>query len=115
MKNLLCCAMLLLAGILIFVSHGVKAQSGNVIYLGAMAGTTLAANCPAIPAVPSVCVVGDGVWLWQSATLGWYKPSAGVAITGVTSVTANGIKLTGDVILPTIPTKVTVTSTGALQ
>ena len=85
MKNLLCCAMLLLASILIFVSHGVKAQSGNVIYLGATAGTTLAANCPAIPTAPSICVVGDGVWLWQSATLGWYKPSAGVAATGVTS------------------------------
>lgn len=88
MKNsvaILCSAMILVASVILFASRTVKAQSGAVNFLGANSGTTLALNCPTIPATPSICVVGDGVWLWQSATLGWYKPSAGVAATGVTS------------------------------
>ena len=50
-----------------------KAQNGQIVFLGATSGTTLAANCPATPATPSQCVVGDGVWIWQNSTQGWFK------------------------------------------
>lgn len=37
------------------------------------------------------------------------------AVVGVTSITANGIKQTGDVVLPPIPSKATTTSTTTIQ
>ena len=55
----------------------VHAQSGNVIFFGAISGTTKAVNCPATPTTPSLCVVGDGVWIWQNSTSGWTLGSAG--------------------------------------
>lgn len=71
------------------------AQSGNVLFFGAVSGTTLAANCPTAPATPSVCIVGDGAWVWQSSTTGWQQIGAGGTSGAVTSVTINGVAKPG--------------------
>ena len=67
-----------------FAGITVHAQSGQVQFLGAASGTTLAANCPTTPTTPSICVVGGGVYIWQSSTTGWFLPGPPTA-SGVTS------------------------------
>ena len=84
----------------------VKAQTGSVIFLGAQPSTTKAVNCPAVPATPSECVVGDGVWIWQNATIGWCQPGISCpapATAAVTSVTVNGGAAQTGAVLLTIP------------
>ena len=61
-----------------------RAQVSPVIFIGASSGTTLAANCPATPATPSLCLVGNGVYAWQNSTTGWF-PLAPATSAGVTS------------------------------
>jgi len=112
---ILCSTMLLLASALLYLSvRPVEAQTGNIIFLGATTGTTLAANCPAAPTTPSECVVGDGVWIWESSTTGWFKPTASLT-GGVTQITVNGGTAQTGAVALTIPTKVTITSTGTIQ
>jgi len=77
---------IMLAALVLYGHDRVKAQTGQIVFLGATTGTTLAANCPAAPTTPSMCVAGDGVWQWQSATTGWYKSAAAVATAGVTGI-----------------------------
>ena len=75
--------------VLLFFLLGVGvlyAQTGSVVWFTATAGTTLAGNCPTAPANPSLCLVGDGFWVWQNAASGWYKPLATAPAGGVTSV-----------------------------
>jgi hypothetical protein len=115
MKNntAIICLTIIASAFLFFASHLVQAQSGSVIFLGATPGTTLAANCPAAPPTPSVCTVGDGVWIWESSTTGWYKPAVPGVTTGIQSVTVcNAAGTTcaapniGPAVTLNIPTKV---------
>lgn len=72
------------AGLLLasaFIAGASYAQSGSVNFLGSIAGTTNAANC-GTPVTPSLCVVGNGVWIWQSAATGWFLPTPPVPATG---------------------------------
>lgn len=81
----------------------VHAQSGNVIYLQAVAGTSLAANCAVAPSTPAHCLVADGDWTWQSATAtpatatsaaipgGWYKATNSLGGGTGTVKTVNGV------------------------
>lgn len=101
---------LVLAVISLWGHFNARAQSGQVIFLGATSGTTLAANCPAAPATPSVCVVGDGVWNWQSAATGWFK-AAPPAAAGVASISVNGGTAQTGAVALTIPTTATTTGT----
>lgn len=98
----------------------VHAQSGPVNFLGAIAGTTKAVNC-GTPTTPSMCIVGDGVWIWQNAAQGWFlaapAPVVGPVSTGVQKVNGIAPDSTGNVTVP-IPSKVvinSVTPTGSLQ
>ena len=47
-----------------------KAQSGQVVYFGSVAGTTLT-NC-GTPTQPTLCIVATGVYAWQNSTQGWF-------------------------------------------
>jgi deoxyxylulose-5-phosphate synthase len=61
-----------------------------------------------------VCVVGDGAWIWQNSTTGWYKALATAGAGGVTSLSVNGgTPQTGAVALavPTTATSTTSSST----
>jgi hypothetical protein len=64
----------------------VKAQTGQVVYISATAGTTLAGNCPTTPTVPVMCFTGAGIYAWQSSTTGWFLLAPAAASSGVTSV-----------------------------
>jgi hypothetical protein len=74
--------------IVAFMAGAIYAQSGAVNFMGSMPGTTKAANC-GTPTSPSICAVGDGIWIWQNATIGWCQPGiscpAPAASSGVTS------------------------------
>lgn len=89
---------IVLAVLVLYGHDRVKAQSGQVVFLGATAGTTLAANCPTTPATPSVCVVGGGVYAWQTAAQGWFllaPPTAAVAgVSGIIVCNAAGTSCT---------------------
>jgi hypothetical protein len=58
------------------VGSTVYAQSGNVNFIGSIAGTTMTANCGA-PTTPSLCIVGDGVWVMQAGSTTWAKIGGG--------------------------------------
>src|SRR5271154_2440276 len=60
----------------------IYAQSSPVSIITAPSGSTLA-NC-GTPTAPSICVVTPGVYVWQSATLGWQLIGA-TTTSGVTS------------------------------
>jgi len=94
----------------------VHAQSGQVVFLGAAAGTTLAANCPATPTTPSICVVGSAVYIWQSSTTGWFAPQPPAAGSSISSIQlcnlagANcGTAQTGPNVVLKVPQSVAVT------
>lgn len=75
--------------------------------------------CTVTAGVTQMCLASDGLWLSINGAA-YVQVQTGVAAVGVTSVTANGVKMTGDVVLPTIPSKVAITvttpvATGALQ
>jgi len=104
--------------LVIWACGRVRAQSGNVVFIGATSGTTLSANCPATPTTPSLCVVGGGVYVWQSSTTGWFLPQPASAVsgtlTGITICNAAGAScvpatVTNGVVALDIPSKVTVT------
>jgi len=106
---------LILAVVLTWNHFRTQAQTGSVQFLGAASGTTLAANCPATPATPSVCVVGGGVYIYQSSATGWFLPQPQGASSAVTSVqvcnaagSSCATAQTGAVVLD-IPKTVTVT------
>jgi hypothetical protein len=101
------------------VALALHAQSGQIIYFGATAGTTKAANC-GTPTVPSLCLAGDGFWIWQNSTQGWFLAAPPSQPTGVV-LSVNAIKpdSTGNVTVP-LPTTATVslpgqTLTGAVK
>lgn len=78
--------------LVLVVAGTVSAQTGSVVWFTSTAGTTLAANCPATPANPSICLVGNGFYIWQNATIGWCQPGISCpaptpAAAGVTSIT----------------------------
>src|SRR5271170_1921208 len=88
MKNLLLFSWLLVLTLFAVGSTVVHAQTGNVVWFTATAGTTIA-NCPATPAEPSLCMVATGFYAWQNAAGGWFlvAPAATPTTTGVTSIT----------------------------
>jgi hypothetical protein len=67
-----------------------SAQTGSVVYFTSTAGTTKAANCPTTPTGPSMCLVGDGFWVWQNATTGWFLPAPQGA-SATPALTLNGV------------------------
>lgn len=95
MKRVIIGVVILFVGLALSLQHPAQAQSGNVIYLGAVIGTTKAANC-GTPTTPSLCIVGDGVWVWQSN--GWFliqPPAVGVtSVNGKTGVVVLGVSST---------------------
>src|ERR1700677_1539554 len=91
---------LLLVALAFELGQRVYAQSGQVIFLGAISGTTAAANC-GTPTTPSLCVVGDGVWIWQSGASSWVKITTGAAA-GVLKVQGTLPGATGNVQLTCI-------------
>lgn len=98
MKNTIVICLIAILLVVLFFIGTVKAQTGQVVFLGATSGTTLAANCPATPTTPSVCVVGDGMWVWQSSTTGWFKPvPAAAPVAGVQKVNGVAPGTTGNV------------------
>lgn len=76
-----------------FGAIALHAQTGNVVWFTSTAGTTKALNCPAAPAGPSVCLVGDGFWVWQSSASGWFLASPPSAAAPV-ALTINGLQKT---------------------
>jgi hypothetical protein len=75
--------LVILMALYILGTHVVQAQSGNVVWLTASPGTTLAANCATTPTLPSVCLVANGLYAWQNSTTGWFLVSPAGAVTGV--------------------------------
>lgn len=101
-----------LLGAWIGYAQSTTSQVGSVV-----TGTHTA--CTVTASTTQICFASDGLWLSVSGAA-YVQVQTGTVAVGVTSVTANGVKLTGDVVLPTIPTKVSVTvstpiATGALQ
>lgn len=92
----------------VFGIWGTHAQTGNVVFFTSTAGTTKAVNCPTSPSGPSMCLVGDGFWIWQNATIGWCQPGISCPIGTVPSVslTLNGTT-------KTLPASFTIASTQA--
>lgn len=104
---------LLLVGILCLAAGWfIRAQTGSIQYFAPSAGTTVT-NCGTPTVGFPLCGVATGWFVWNGTV--WVQLGGAVAAAGVTSVTANGVKQVGDVVLPPIPSKVTITSTGVMQ
>jgi hypothetical protein len=103
---------LALAALVLYGHDRVRAQTGQIVFLGATAGTTLAANCPATPTTPSICVVGAGVYVWQTAAQGWFLLAPPTATAGVTSW--NGLTGAVTYTAPTAPVTSVNGKTGAV-
>lgn len=101
---------LLIIGILLFgLGWYARAQTLSAPAHGVTSVQTVA-TCPA-PAVGMTWYCETFTGRVASYNGAAYIPDSA----GVTSVTANGVKQTGDVVLPPIPIKVSITSTGVLQ
>jgi hypothetical protein len=76
--------------IAVMFSHlpSVRAQTGQVIFMSASSGTTVA-NC-GTPTLPSICGVATGWFVWQNPTSGWVLIPTTAGTSGVTSVAING-------------------------
>ena len=101
---------LILAVILAWNHFRTQAQTGSVQFLGAASGTTLSANCPATPSTPSICVVGGGVYIYQSTTTGWFLPQPASTSAGVLKVNGVSPGSTGNVTVGCTTPQTTVTA-----
>lgn len=91
--------LVLLTALLTTQFERVFAQSGNVIFLGAISGTTTA-NC-GTPSLPALCIVATGVYVCPNSTgcstaASWIALGTAAA-TGVQKVNGVSPGATGDV------------------
>lgn len=112
MKKALSVLCLVVLGIIGGVSL-TKAQTSPVALISAPSGSTLT-NC-GTPTVPSVCVVGTGVYVWQNSTTGWFLPAPISSTSAVQKVNGIAPGSTGNVTVscPSTSAAPAVTVTGA--
>jgi selenophosphate synthetase-related protein len=107
MKRLSAIIGIFLLGTWIGHAQSTTSQIGSVV---AAAHT----SCTVTASTTQVCFATDGLWLSVNGAA-YVQVQTGAVVAGVTSIAVNGGTPQTGVVSLTIPSKITITSTGALQ